>query len=208
MKRAAVDRLSTRQRRARAGGSASVWRSVGTPTALRCSGPWPRCRTHFACCARFVQTTATGQRTTRAARAATTPGLAGRAGPGGPAVRKAQTVPRTVCVPAHLLGATQAHCRLPGRAFAGTVWVFQQKQCRCLAAGGAWNTMHAAVLKRDSATARRPFAPFDRNLVDAGIFGPANTPHGPAKGGICGGPTEANGQSVRATGRQLGPTSG
>ena len=45
-------------------------------------------------------------------------GLAGRAEPGGSAVRKAQTVLRTVCVQTHLLGASQAHrgpCR-PGFA--------------------------------------------------------------------------------------------
>ncbi len=84
---------------------------------------WPRRRTHFAPCGRCVQTTATSQKTMRAARAATSPGLAGRAGPGGPAVRKAQAVPRTACVPAHLLGASEARLRLPGRAFAEPVVV-------------------------------------------------------------------------------------
>lgn len=65
----------------------------------------------------FVQTAATSQMWMRAARAAASPGLAGRAGPWGPAVRKAQTGPRTVCVPAHLLSAPEARCSLPGRAF-------------------------------------------------------------------------------------------
>ncbi|MCW5632532.1 MAG: ABC transporter permease [Rubrivivax sp.] len=41
-------------------------------------------------------------------RADPRPGLAGRAGPGGPAARQAQTVHRTVCVRARLLGAADA----------------------------------------------------------------------------------------------------
>ena len=89
------------------------------PTALRCSVSRPRRSTHCAHCVRSVQTIATGQITKRAARAATSPGLAGRAGRGRPAVRKAQAVPRTACVPAHLLGAPQARRGLPGHAFAG-----------------------------------------------------------------------------------------
>ena len=48
------------------------------------------------------------------------PGLAGRVGPGGPTVRKAQTVPRTVCVHALLLGVSQARRGLPGPGFAPT----------------------------------------------------------------------------------------
>ena len=47
------------------------------PTALRCSVSWPRRRTHFARCARCVQTAATSQMTTRAAREATSPALLG-----------------------------------------------------------------------------------------------------------------------------------
>ena len=89
------------------------------PTALRCSVSRPRRSTHCAHCVRSVQTIATGQITKRAARAATSPGLAGRAGRGRPAVRKAQAVPRTACVPAHLLGAAQARRGPPGHAFAG-----------------------------------------------------------------------------------------
>ena len=88
------------------------------PTPLRCSVSWPRRRTHYAPCGRCVRTASTSQKTKRAARAATSPGLAGRAGPGGPAVRKAQAVPRTACVPAHLLGTSEARLHLPGRAFA------------------------------------------------------------------------------------------
>jgi hypothetical protein len=88
------------------------------PTALRCSVSWPRRSTHCAHCVRSVQTIATGQITKRAARAATSPGLAGRAGRGRPAVRKAQAVPRTACVPAHLLGAAQARRGLSAHAFA------------------------------------------------------------------------------------------
>jgi hypothetical protein len=77
----------------------------------------------------FVQTTATSQMLTRAAREAASPGLAGRAGPWGPAVRKAQTVPRTVCVPAHLLGAPEARRGPPERAFAdGWCLVFVGKE--------------------------------------------------------------------------------
>ena len=77
------------------------------PTSLRCSVLRPRRQTHCAHCVRSVQTMATRHTTKRAARAAASPGLAGRAGPSGPAVRKAQTVPRTVCVPAHLLGGPE-----------------------------------------------------------------------------------------------------
>jgi len=93
------------------------------PTALRCSVSRPRRSTQRAHCVRTVQTIATGQITKRAARAATSPGLAGRAGRGRPAVRKAQAVPRTACVPAHLLGAAQARRGLPGHAFAGSAVV-------------------------------------------------------------------------------------
>ena len=67
------------------------------PTPLRCSGSWPRRRTHFAPCGRCVQTTATSQKTMRAARAATSPAL---------------------------LGASEARLRLPGRAFAKPAVVF------------------------------------------------------------------------------------
>ncbi len=66
-------------------------------TALRCSGSWPRRRTHYAHCVSSVQTTATGQPTKRAARAATSPVL---------------------------LGAPQARCRLAGRALADTGFGF------------------------------------------------------------------------------------
>ena len=76
-------------------------------TSLRCSVLRPRRQTHCVRFALSAQTMATSQTTKRAARAAMKPGLAGRAGPSGPAVRKAQTVPRTVCVPAHLLGAPE-----------------------------------------------------------------------------------------------------
>jgi hypothetical protein len=93
------------------------------PTALRCSVLRPRRSTHCAHCVRSVQTIATGQISKRAARAATSPGLAGRAGRGRPAVREAQAVPRTACVPAHLLGAAQARRGLPGHAFAGSAVV-------------------------------------------------------------------------------------
>jgi hypothetical protein len=88
------------------------------PTALRCSVSRPRRSTHCAHCVRSVQTIATSQFTSALARAATSPSLAGRAGRGRPAVRKAQAVPRTACVPAHLLGAAQARRGLPGHAFA------------------------------------------------------------------------------------------
>jgi hypothetical protein len=81
-------------------------------------GLMARRRTHCAPFGRCVRTASTSQKTKRAARAATSPGLAGRAGPGGPAVRKAQAVPRTACVPAHLLGTSEARLHLPGRAFA------------------------------------------------------------------------------------------
>jgi len=67
------------------------------PTALRCSGSWPRRRTHCAHCVSSVQTTATEVSTKRAARAATNPAL---------------------------LGAPQARCRLPGRALAGPGFAF------------------------------------------------------------------------------------
>ena len=92
-------------------------------TALRCSVSWPRRRTRSVRYAHCTQTAATSQMTTRAAREATSPRLAGRAGPGGPAVRQAQTVLRTVCVRAHLLGAPEALHSLPGRAFAEAVLV-------------------------------------------------------------------------------------
>ncbi len=62
------------------------------------------------------------------ARAAASPGLAGRAGPGGPAVRKAQAVPRTACVPAHLLGAPQGRRGLSGHAFAGCLVVCDERE--------------------------------------------------------------------------------
>jgi hypothetical protein len=91
------------------------------PTPLRCSVLRPRRRTRYAVCSRSAQTAAPSQMLMRAARAAASPGLAGRAGPGGPAVRMAQTVPRTVCVRAHLLGTPKARCSLPPRAFAASV---------------------------------------------------------------------------------------
>ena len=67
------------------------------PTPLRCSVSWPRRRTHCVRCAHFVQTTATSQKTMRAARAATSPAL---------------------------LGASEARRSLPGRAFAEPARVF------------------------------------------------------------------------------------
>ncbi len=73
------------------------------------------------------------------ARAAASPGLAGRAGPGGPAVRKAQAVPRTACVHAHLLGAPQARRGLSGHAFAGAFVVRYEREepsRRAVPAGG------------------------------------------------------------------------
>ena len=71
------------------------------PTPLRCSVSWPRRRTHFAPCGRCVQTTATSQKTMRAARAATSPAL---------------------------LGTSEAHRSLPGRAFAEPVVVCGTKR--------------------------------------------------------------------------------
>ncbi len=97
------------------------------PTALRCSVSWPCRRTRFVRCAHCTQTAATSQITTRAAREATSPGLAGRAGPGGPAVRQAQTVLRTVCVRAHLLGAPEARSSLPARAFSAESLLVRRK---------------------------------------------------------------------------------
>ena len=66
---------TVRARKAGAGQppGASVRRSVGTPTALRCSDSWPRCRTPSARCARCGQTPATSQMTKRAARAGPEP---------------------------------------------------------------------------------------------------------------------------------------
>jgi len=61
------------------------------PTALRCSVPRPRRRTHCAPYGRCVRTASTNQTTMRAARAATNPAL---------------------------LGTSEARLRLPGRAFA------------------------------------------------------------------------------------------
>ena len=112
------------QRHVRAGRGASLRRStlrVDCPAVL---GLVARRSTHCVRYALSAQTDATSQWWKRAARAATSPDLAGRAVPGGTAVRKAQTVPRTVCVPAHLLGASQARRNLPARAFAATVEVF------------------------------------------------------------------------------------
>ena len=111
-------------------GRASALRWSGrrcATTALRCSVSWPVAElTALPAFAAFKQA-ATSQMTMRAARAATSPGLAGRAGPGGPAVRQAQTVLRTVCVRAHLLGAPEARSGLPARAFAGTSLLVRRK---------------------------------------------------------------------------------
>ena len=63
-------------------------------TALRCSHPRPRRRTHCVRCAHSVQTAATSQMTIRASRGATG---------------------------AALLGAPEARSSLPGRAFAGAL---------------------------------------------------------------------------------------
>ena len=90
------------------------------PTALRCSGRGRAAElATFAALSSFKQAAAS-QTTKRAARADPDPGLAGRAGPHGPAVRKAQTVPRTVCVPAHLLVAAEALRPPPTHGFAGS----------------------------------------------------------------------------------------
>ena len=67
------------------------------PTPLRCSVSWPRRSTHCVRCALSAQTDATSQSLMRAARAATSPAL---------------------------LGASEARCGLPGRAFADTLAVF------------------------------------------------------------------------------------
>jgi hypothetical protein len=107
------------QRRVRAGRGASLRRSALRTDCPAVLGLVARRRTHCAHFVRCVQTTATSQSWRRAARAATSPGLAGRA-VRSTAVRKAQTVPRTVCVPAHLLGASEARPDLPARAFADT----------------------------------------------------------------------------------------
>ena len=66
-------------------------------TALRCSHPRPRRRTHCVRCAHSVQTAATSQMTIRASRGATG---------------------------AALLGAPEARSSLPGRAFAGVLGLF------------------------------------------------------------------------------------
>jgi hypothetical protein len=113
-----------------ASGQAAALRWCGlrfASTSLRCSVSRPRRITRLDRFAHCAQTNAPSQMTTRAAREAASPGLAGRAGPGGPAVRKAQAVPRTVCVPAHLLSAPEARCSLPERAFAHTTVVFWSK---------------------------------------------------------------------------------
>ena len=121
-------RASERQRRVRAG-CASAWLRRPSlredcPAVL---GLVARRETHYAHFVRCVQTIATSQMTKRAARAATSPGLAGRAGQS-PAVRKAQTVHWTVCVPAHLLGASDTRCRnLPGHAFALAASLLSEK---------------------------------------------------------------------------------
>jgi hypothetical protein len=80
-------------------GQAAALRWCGrrnTTTSLRCSVSRPRRITHYANCVRCVQTDATSQLTTRAAREATSPAL---------------------------LGAPEAHCSLPERAFARTLAV-------------------------------------------------------------------------------------
>ena len=94
--------------------------------------------THYAPCGRCVQTVATKSEARGALRAlAMGPGLAGRVGPGGPTVREAQTVPRTVCVHAHLLDTSQAHRVLPGPVFAATLVAGDaNKPGRELATGG------------------------------------------------------------------------
>ena len=83
--------LFERLRRARAGVGASLRRSAGTPTALRCAVLWPRRGTRYVRFAHCVRTAATSQLTKRAARAATSPAL---------------------------LGAPEARYGLPTRAFA------------------------------------------------------------------------------------------
>ena len=116
--------LPPRQRRVRAGRSSSLVRAALRFACPAVRGLVARRRTYFAHCVRCIQTAATRQSLKRAARAATSPGLAGRAGPAGPAVRKAQTVHRTVCVRAHLLGAPEARHVLHTPAFADSAVVF------------------------------------------------------------------------------------
>jgi hypothetical protein len=84
--------------------------------------------TRYARFARCARTDAPSLVCMRAARAARVAGLAGRVGPGGPTVRKAQTAPRTVCVHAHLLGASQEHRVLPCTVFAAALAVFRDRQ--------------------------------------------------------------------------------
>ena len=94
------------------------------PFPLRCSVLRPGAElTSFAALTAFRQPRPVSLRSALRARAES-PGLASRAGPGGPAVRKAQAVPRTACVPADLLGVEQALRRLPCRAFAGASFAF------------------------------------------------------------------------------------
>jgi hypothetical protein len=92
--------LSTRQRRVRAGRSASLVRATLRFAFPAVRGLVARRRTHFAHCVRFVQTAATSQSLKRAARAATSP---------------------------LLLGAPEARHVLPTRAFAGHVVVFSPR---------------------------------------------------------------------------------
>jgi hypothetical protein len=94
-------------------------RSTGSPASgLACSVLQPAAElaslTAFAALRQWRRVSSRSALT----RAAASAGLAGRAGRGRPAVRKAQAVPRTACVPAHLLGAAQARRGLPGHAFA------------------------------------------------------------------------------------------
>ena len=90
-------RRSARQRRVRAGRSASLRRPALRAGCHAMLGLVARRRTHCVRFALCVQTTAPSQRTKRAARAATSPAL---------------------------LGASEARCNLPGRASAATAMVF------------------------------------------------------------------------------------
>ena len=90
-------------------------------------------------CARCGRTDAASQMTKRAGtRADPRAGLAGRAGPGGPAVRKAQTVPRTGCVPAHLLAVSYSPRHWPARSLAETVVHLVRRTSRWCPQGRAW----------------------------------------------------------------------
>jgi len=92
-------RRSARQRRVRAGRSASLRRSVLRTDSPAMLGLVACRRTHYVRCAYCVQTAATSQLTKRAARAATSPAL---------------------------LGASEALRVLPTRTFADTVLAFDR----------------------------------------------------------------------------------